>query len=171
MFFRRVDSAWRRGGAQNISPAVFTRASRSTISLVIVLTLTATLAAASSPVASIKLGGSPAPAEIVRCHFDEGRIVIRYADTLHVLHEGDELAATGLHLAEITPETAIMVIRQPSPTASLRIIKISKTDSGTLVLREIATDPAALSSGSEAESVPMSSIARSAQPAAPPGAS
>ncbi len=114
------------------------------------LLLISTIAAASPPLASIKLGDSSPPVEIVRCHFDEGRIVVRYADNLHVLRAGDELDDTSLSLMNITPESATLVIRQTLPTASLRVIKITEQDSGALLVREFATDPAALETGSPA---------------------
>jgi len=119
------------------------------ISLIAVIALLiSTIAAAAPPLASIKLGETSPPVEIVRCHFDEGRIVVRHADKLHVLRTGDELEDTGLRLLETTPESATLAIRQTSPTASLRIIKIVVQNSGALLVREFATDPAALTDGS-----------------------
>ncbi len=115
-----------------------------------VLICISTFVSASPPLASIKLGGTSLPVEVVRCHFDEGRIVIRHADTLHVLRAGDELETIGLRLMEVTPESATLAIRQNLPTASLRIIKIVEQDSGALLVREFATDPAALTTGSTA---------------------
>ncbi len=164
-------AASRRRGAQNDWPGGFAGVSRSVLTVIIILILTATtLAAASPPLASIKLAETPAPVEIVRCHLDEGRIVIRHGDKLHVLHAGDELAVSGLRVLSMTPDAATIAIRQSSPTPSLRIIRISMTGNGAIALREFATNPEALQSGSGAKSNPMSSIARIAMPAAPPGA-
>jgi hypothetical protein len=112
--------------------------------------LISTIASASPPLPSIKIGDTSPPAEIVRCHFDEGRIVVRFSGRLHVLRAGDELEDTGLRLLEINPESATLAVRQQSPTASLRVIKITAQDSGALLVREFATDPAALAAGAAA---------------------
>ena len=125
------------------------------------LLLISTIAAASPPLASIKLGDSSPPVEIVRCHFDEDRIVVRYADKLHVLRAGDQLNDTDLRLMTITSESATLAIRQNSPTASLRIIKITAQNFGALLVREFATDPADLATGSPA-SAPQAAIRSSA---------
>jgi len=127
---------------------------------------TPTLMAASPPLASIGLGESLGSAEIVRCHFDEGRIVVRFTEKLHVLRAGDELDGTGLRMVEITPEHAILTIRQSSPVGSLRLIRITNAGFGTIILREYATDPAALAGGSitATPNAPISSTAKAAPP-------
>ncbi len=78
----------------------------------LVLLLVSTIAAASPPLASITFGAASPAAEIVRCHFDEGRIVVRLSGSLHVLRAGDELEGTGLRLLAITPESATLAIRR-----------------------------------------------------------
>jgi len=114
----------------------------------IILLLISTIASASSPLASIKLGDTSPPIEIIRCHFDEDRIVVRHSGKLHVLRVGDHLEDTDLRLMDITAKSVTLAIRQNSPTVSLRIIKIVVQDSGALIVREFATDPAALATGS-----------------------
>ena len=135
--------------------------------LILGLILATAPSSASSPPTSINLGESVEPVEVVRCHFDEKRLVVRHADKLHVLRAGDELEDIGLRLIEITPDAAILTIRQSTPAGSLRIIRITTTESGALLLREFATDPAALAAGSAAVAprTPISSTAK----AAPPG--
>lgn len=113
------------------------------------------LAAAFILVSAVCVAGTPSPkieidqtgtsVEIVRCHFDEGRIVVRRGDDLHVLRRGDEIAQIGFRLVEITPDGATISIRQKPPNEALRLIRVSDTASGTLALREFTTDPAGLS--------------------------
>ena len=131
------------------------------MAFILVLVFVPVLMAAPLPPTSINLGESQGLVEIARCHFDEGRIVIRHTDKLHVLREGDTLEGTGLRVVEITPEAATLTIRQGSPNGSLRIIRITGTDSGTLLLREFATDPATSTAGSAADAprVPISTMA------------
>jgi hypothetical protein len=140
-------------------------------SLVILLFIPA-IAAASPPLASIKLAASSPPVELVRCHFDEGRVVVRHADTLHVLRAGDGLDGSGLRVVDITPKAAILAIRQTSPTPGLRIIRITRTDAGAVLLQEYATDPASLAAGSTATApqAPVSAVATGKPISSPDGA-
>ena len=155
------------------APYAFTRAGRPhhhgalPFALVLAFILAAQLFAASPPSATISLGDSLGSVEILRCHFDEDRIVFRYTDKIHVLREGGVLEGTELRVAEITPEAATLTIRQSSPAGSLRVIRITETGLGTILLREYATDPAALAIGSTtaAPKAPISSTAKAAPPA------
>jgi len=118
----------------------------------------------------ISFGDNRSSIEIVRCHFDEGRIVLLRDGELHVLHEGDELDSIDLRVMSLTADHATILIRPSDSTRGLRIIRITTTDTGKPVLREIATDPATLSSGPDATGNPMSSVDRTAKPVDPRGA-
>jgi hypothetical protein len=164
-----VGAAQRRRGAQDDKFASTSRVSKSALLFAFIALFVSAFAAATLPLASIKLAEASPPIEVVRCHFDEGRIVVRHADTLHVLHAGDEVDSLGLRLMEITPEAATLALRQAEPAVSLRIIKITESDSGTVLIREFATDPSALTTGA-APSTPQApvSAAAASQPKSSP---
>ena len=139
-----------KGSHRSISSPLAAGDSSWALIVVFALVLAHPLLAASPPAASISLGESSGSVEVVRCHFDEGRLVIRHTEELHVLRKGEALGDTGLSVVEITPTTATLALRQGSPSGSLRIIRITRADNGALLLREYATDPAALASGAAA---------------------
>lgn len=112
--------------------------------VVLFLSISPQITASETPLIRIALGDPAEAIEVVRCHFDEGRIVIRHKDKLHVLHDGDEISDLSLRVVKITPIAATLAIRQNPPAGSLRIIRISTTETGGLQLREYATDPSAL---------------------------
>ena len=152
-------------------PGSIRRGSVWALFLVFALVSATPLLAASPPANFINLGASIGSVEIVRCHFDEGRLVIRHNDEIHVLRKGDTLEGTGLRVVEITPGSATLSIRQDSPAGSLRIIRITGADRGALRLREYATDPAALASGSAATApkTPINTTAPGKPKSAPDG--
>ena len=113
--------------------------------LLLALLLLTSVCIAGSPIASIDLGKGDTAVEIVRCHLDEGRMVLRVGDDLHVLRKGDSIDGVGLRLVEATSHGATISIRQGPPNDGLRLIRITDPGSGALLLRELATDPEALS--------------------------
>jgi hypothetical protein len=111
--------------------------------------------AAEPPSFTVDFDGAPAPAELVRCHFDEGRIVIRINERLHVLHDGDRLEDTGLSVLDMASASATLTIREGGAEGHLRIVRITEADDGELQLRELSTDPNSLQPGSQPPSTPM----------------
>jgi hypothetical protein len=57
---------------------------------------------------------------VVRCHFDEGRLVLRCSGALVVLREGDALPGGGWLLARATPEQFTLA-RRTSPGSDSRL--------------------------------------------------
>ena len=113
--------------------------------LLLAILLLTSVCIAGSPIASIDLAKGDMSIEIVRCHFDEGRIVVRLGDNLHVLRKGDRIDVVGLRLVEVTSHGATISIRHGPPNDGLRLIRITDSGTGALLLREFATDPEALS--------------------------
>lgn len=109
----------------------------------------------SAPTPSVILGEELRSIEIVRCHFAEDRIVIRFDDKLHVLHEGDRLETTGLKVVEINADSATFAIRSSGPAGSLRIVRVAESPAGGISLRELSTDPTVLTAGKSAAGAPM----------------
>jgi urease accessory protein UreE len=93
----------------------------------------------------INLGDALGSIEVVRCHFAEGRIVIRFGDGLHVLHEGDRLETANLNVVEINADSATLTLRSGDPTGSLRIVRVTNP----------SADAAALASTDTAKTAPI----------------
>lgn len=123
--------------------------------LLAVVFLLAGVCVAKDPDHTIEIGQAGPPIEIVRRHFDEGRLVVRYEEELHVLHKGDTIETIGLHLLEISSGGATISIRQTQPETGLRLIRITNAGLGTFLLREFTTDPAGLRSGSVSSQAPV----------------
>jgi len=100
--------------------------------------------AAEPPSFTVTLEEKPTPAEVVRCHFDEGRIVVRINDRLHVLHQGDGIEGTQLSVISIERSSATLTLREGGAAGSLRIVRITQDDAGKPLLRELSTDPNAV---------------------------
>lgn len=113
-----------------------------------VVFLLAGVCVAEDPDLTIEIGQTGPPVEIVRCHFDEGRLVVRYDEGLHVLHKDDTIESIGLRLLEISSDGATISIRQTQPRTGLRLIRVTNAGLGTLLLREFTTDPAGIGAGS-----------------------
>ena len=126
------------------------------ILLVLVMVVCAPVSASeSSAPARIVIKPDTDPIEIVRCHFEEGRIVIRQTDRLFVLHEGDVLEGTGTKVTSITPDSATLLIRPPDSDEHFRIIRVTTGDNRVVRLREYSTDPHTHSAGASAPSAPV----------------
>ncbi len=107
----------------------------------------AAAASASSPgtaPAPVTISESGAAVEIVRCHFDEGRIVVRHDDELLVLRESEGLDSAGLTVLDVGADSALLAVRRPSAAPHLRLIVVRFGPDGAIRLRELATDPGAL---------------------------
>lgn len=102
---------------------------------------------------TIRIGDPPVSIEIVRCHFDEGRIVLRTGDALHVLHPGDTMPGTELDVLEIAEGSATLAVRGAGASPALRLVKVTIDDDGALRLREFSTDPRTLASAEAPSSV------------------
>lgn len=109
-----------------------------------VIALAAALTIAAAPNTAIRLEDRPDGARIVRCHFDEGRIVVRHGERLHVLHRGDTIAEAGLRVVEITADSAFLTL-QARDGGGARLLRIAKAGGGSLAIRELATRPDLLS--------------------------
>jgi hypothetical protein len=100
---------------------------------------------------TIRVGPSSADQiQLLRCHFDEGRLAIRFRDEIVVLREGEHLADAGLRVVEITPESATITIELDQ--AGLRLLRITRAEDGNLTIREYAVDPVSLAAGSPSSS-------------------
>ena len=135
------------------------RRARHTLCCSLVVLLLTGVCIAGPPLASIDLGNGGTTVEIVRCHFKEGRIVLRIDGELHVLRKGDRIELDGLQLLEISKYGATITTRRTPPDDGLRLIRITDSGSGTLSLREFTTDPGALSpSPREAPAAPIARV-------------
>jgi len=132
-----------RSALQNAIPRILHR--DSTVILALLIALLPTTAYSAPP--TIDLGTESGSIEVIRCHFAESRIVVRFDDRLHVLHEGDRLGAANLKVVEINSDSAVFTIRGSGPTGHLRIFRVTNPSSSVIQLREFSTDPAALTSG------------------------
>ncbi len=86
--------------------------------------------------------------ELVRCHFDEGRIVVRYEGTLHVLSAG-ELFPDGLHRVQSITEKQV-VLEKTDPrfedaewrsTAPGGMVLITQKDGGGISIQVLSDRP------------------------------
>ena len=121
------------------------------IAAVALLLATLLPAAAAEPPSSrnptIRVGPTSADQlELLRCHFDEGRLAVRFREEIVVLREGEQLPGAGLRLVEITRESATITIERDP--AGLRLLRITRAEGGGLTIREYATDPVLLAAGS-----------------------
>lgn len=117
--------------------------------------LAITVSAAEHPSIDVTSGEKNTSVEFVRCHFEEGRIVVRVNDQLHVLHKGDQLEEIGLEMISVEADSATLTIRGNGPIRSLRIVQALRPEDGAIQLRELSTDPNAIRSGDGAPKATM----------------
>ena len=106
--------------------------------------------------------------EFVRCHFDEGRFVVRRGERLHVLRNGDRLESIGIRVIAMTPKSATLAVEGGEMDAGLRLVRILLTSGGAIDVREYFTDPEGLMTASGPVNAAPASIRRQAISDDPP---